>query len=549
MDTTLLEKKLKELLLLPAETEWVEFKEAKTGKDFNEIGKYFSALSNEANIKEKKCAWLVFGIKDNHEIVGSNFRSNRKDLDNLKAEIANHTTANHTFTEIYELQTPLGRVILFQIPPAPKGIPIAWKGFFYARDGESRVALSIHEIEQMRNQAKDYDWSAQICEDATIDDLDSKAIDKARINYKEKYQSKTEEIDTWDTATFLNKAKITIKGKVTRSAILLLGKEESEHFINPSVAKITWILKDERNNEIDYEHFSCPFLLTSEQVYFTKIRNLKYRYLKNDTLFPTEITKYEPYVIREALHNCIAHQDYELKGRINIIEFADELVFSNVGSFIPQKVENVIQQDAPQETYRNPFLAQAMVNLNMIDTVGGGIKKMFNYQRNRFFPLPDYDLSDPYKVTVRIYGKVLDENYTRLLIAKTDLDLRTVILLDRVQKRQSLSINDAKLLRLMNLIEGRNPNLFVSAQIASLTGDKTTYIKNRAFDDDHYKQMILNYLEKFGSATRNDFEKLILDKLSDVLTLPQKKDKVKNLLQDMRRYNKIRLDGRKWYLF
>ena len=549
MDTVAIENMLQELLLLPAETEWVEFKEAKNSQHFDEIGKYFSALSNEANLKSKKFAWLVFGVNDKHKIVGTHFRPNRKDLDSLKAELANHTTANHTVIEIHELQTGEGRVILFQIPPAPKGIPIAWKGHFYARDGQSRGALSIHELEQIRNQTKDYDWSAQICEDASINDLDVKAIERARRNYKEKYSSKSVEIDSWDDATFLNKAKITIKDKITRTAILLLGKEESEHYLNPSIAKITWILKDAQNNEIDYEHFSCPFLLTSEQIYLTKIRNLKYRYLKNDTLFPTEITKYEPYVIREALHNCIAHQDYELKGRINVVEFTDELVFTNVGSFIPQKVENVIEQDAPQETYRNPFLAQAMVNMNMIDTVGGGIKKMFNFQRNRFFPLPDYDLSDPYKVIVKIYGKVLDENYTRLLITKTDLDLKTVILLDRVQKRQSLNRSEARLLRQLNLIEGRNPNLFVSAKIASLIGDKTTYIKNRAFDDDHYKQMILNYLEKFGSATRPDFEKLILDKLSDILTIGQKKDKVKNLLQDLRRSKKIRLDGRKWYIF
>jgi len=541
MDTINLENILQELLQLPAETEWVEFKEAKTNKHFDEIGKYFSALSNEANLKNKKYAWLIFGVNDKHKIVGTNFRPNRKDLDSLKAELANHTTANHTVIEIYELQTEQGRVILFQIPPAPKGIPIAWKGHFYARDGESRGALSIHELEQIRNQTKDFDWSAQICENASIDDLDEKAIQRARVNYKEKFPLNTKEIDSWDDVTFLNKAKIIIRGKITRTAILLLGKEESEHFINPSVAKISWILKDERNNEIDYEHFSCPFLLTSEQIYLTKIRNLKYRYLKNDTLFPTEITKYEPYVIREALHNCIAHQDYELKGRINVVEFTDELVFSNVGSFIPQKVENVIEQDAPQETYRNPFLAQAMVNLNMIDTVGGGIKKMFNFQRNRFFPLPDFDLSDPYKVIVKIYGKVLDENYTRLLITKADLDLKTVILLDRVQKRQPLIGSQTKLLRQMNLIEGRNPNLFVSAQIASLTGDRTTYIKNRAFDDEHYKQMILNFLEKFGSASRDDFEKLILDKLSDILTVQQKKDKVKNLLQDLRRSNNIHL--------
>ena len=105
------------------------------------------------------------------------------------------------------------------------------------------------------------------------------------------------------------------------------------------------------------------------------------------------MTKYEPWVIREVLNNCIAHQDYELRGRISVVENPDDLIFTNLGSFIPESVEKVIEQDAPPERYRNPFLANAMVNLKMIDTLGGGIKKMFLLQRQRYFPMPDYDLA------------------------------------------------------------------------------------------------------------------------------------------------------------
>lgn len=76
----------------PAENEVFEFKEAKNTYDFSKIGKYFSALSNEANLKHAACAWLIFGIKDKgRTIVGSQFRLNRSDLDSLKGEIANKT--------------------------------------------------------------------------------------------------------------------------------------------------------------------------------------------------------------------------------------------------------------------------------------------------------------------------------------------------------------------------------------------------------------------------------------------------------------------------
>lgn len=83
------EATLDELLRLPAETEWVEFKEAKNGYDLNRIREYFSALSNEANPGNQDSGWLVFGVEDkSRAVVGSQFRSHRKDLDHLKEDIA-----------------------------------------------------------------------------------------------------------------------------------------------------------------------------------------------------------------------------------------------------------------------------------------------------------------------------------------------------------------------------------------------------------------------------------------------------------------------------
>jgi ATP-dependent DNA helicase RecG len=524
---------LDELRALPSEIEWVEFKEAKNTFHFDEIGKYFSALSNEANLKGRDFGWLIFGIEHkSRKIINTLFRSNKTDLDSLKSEIANKTTNRITFLEIYELHLPEGRVIMFQIPSAPRGIPIAWEGHYYGRDSESLVALNLQEIEQIRSQGQQFDWSAQICGGATIDDLDPSAITKARQNYREKYPDKALEVDSWDDSTFLNKAKITIQGKITRAAIILLGRDESEHFLSPSVAKITWVLKDENNIEKDYEHFGPPFLLNVEAVY-ANIRNLRYRYLLDSSLFPTEVTKYEPWVIREVLNNCIAHQDYELGGRISVVENPDDLIFTNLGSFIPESVERVIEQDAPPERYRNPFLANAMVNLKMIDTLGGGIKKMFVLQRQRYFPMPDYDLSEPEKVKVRIIGKVIDENYSKMLVTKTDLNLKTVMCLDKVQKKIKLTKDEFKLLKDQKLIEGRYPNLFVTAKIAVATGDKSSYIKYRAFDDAHYKKMIIAFIKKYGSASRKEIDDLLIGKLSDALEEKQKRNKIHNLLHEM----------------
>ncbi|MBW1803592.1 MAG: transcriptional regulator, partial [Deltaproteobacteria bacterium] len=190
----------------------------------------------------------------------------------------------------------------------------------------------------------------------------------------------------------------------------------------------------------------------------------------------------------------------------------------------------VIHRDAPPEQYRNPFLARAMVNLNMIDTIGSGIKKMFQLQRKRNFPLPDYDLINPDKVIVKIQGKILDENYTRLLIEHTDLDLATVILLDKVQKQIRISRDEHRFLKSKNLIEGRYPNLLVSSKIASATAEKSKYIKYRGLDDTYYQKLVISFIKQYGQASRRDIDELLLDKLPDVLTLQQKKNKINRLL-------------------
>ncbi|MCA6381213.1 MAG: putative DNA binding domain-containing protein [Cytophagales bacterium] len=542
---------LDSLCNLTAENEIVEFKEAKSGYDFNKLGKYFSALSNEANLKGKPYAWLVFGVENmKHRIVGSHFRPQRKDLDSIKSELANKTTNRITFIEIYELNEPEGRVVMFQIPAAPKGFPIAFDGHYYGRDDEELSPLNLEEIERIRAQATTEDWSAAIIPDAKVEDLDEEAIALARRNFKNKFPERTAEVEAWDDSTFLNKAKITIKGKLTRTAIILLGKEESEHFINPAEAKIRWLLKDVNGNDKDYAIIGCPMILAVDKVY-AKIRNLKYRYIKEGTLFPDEVNQYEPYSIREALNNCIAHQDYTKHGRINVVEMDDQLIFTNYGSFIPGSVEKVVKEDAPEEHYRNRFLAAAMFNLKMVDTAGGGIKKIFNFQRERFFPMPDYDLSGG-KVKVTISGKVLDIEYARLLARNKDLTLEEIIMLDKVQKKQILPEFEEKHLKTKKLIEGRKPNYFIGLKVVAKTGQKAAYSKNKAFDKAYYLDLIEKSIREHISLERSDVDELLWNKLPEWMDEKQKKIKINNLLSELRKNNKIENKGTlkmpKWVL-
>lgn len=533
---------LDKLLNLPSETEVVEFKKAVNGFGDQELGQYFSALSNEANLKDKPCAWLIFGIENNtHEVVGSQYKNTRPALDAMKKKIADQTTGRHTFVEIHELQYKNGkRVVMFEIPPAPQGIPIAYQDHYYGRDGESLQGLGLDKIERIRNQAKLKDWSAEIIENASLEDLDPAAIVKARELYTNARKDQANEIASWNDVTFLNKAKITIRGRITNTAILLLGKEESEHLISPAVAKIKWILRGQDNIERDYMIASCPFILAVDRIY-DKIRNLKYRYInpEHKTLFPEEIDTYEPYVIREALNNAIAHQDYTLGGQINVVEYDDKLVFSNKGSFIPGNIERVLINDAPEENYRNQFLATAMVGLKMVDTIGSGIRKMYNYQRQRLFPLPDYNLADN-RVEVTITGKILDMNYANILAGNADLNMLDIELLNRVQLGKPLSDEEIARLRSKRLIEGRKPKVYIAKHIAQKVGQKIEYSEHKGLGNKSCEEFLLTALQDHKSLSRREIDKLLWNLLSNLLNDRQKKDKITNLLAKLKRQGKIR---------
>ena len=105
------------------ENEVVEFKKAENNFDFDDLGKYFSALSNEANLRDKEFAWLVFGVENkSREILGTTYKNSMTSLQKLKHDLGQHTTDRNTFRDIFELKVEGKRVLMFQVPAAPRGI-------------------------------------------------------------------------------------------------------------------------------------------------------------------------------------------------------------------------------------------------------------------------------------------------------------------------------------------------------------------------------------------------------------------------------------------
>lgn len=237
---------LEDLVRQPREQQWLEFKLNKGSINNDTIGEYISAMSNGAAISNKPFGYLVWGIEDTtHKIVGTNFSfaNSKEGNQDLELWLRNLCTPKINF-EIFEFQYYALHINLIRIPAA-KGQPTHFKKIPYIRIGSNKTDLrNFPDLIRIIYNTQE-DWSAKIIEKATLADLDPEALRVAREKFKER-NAKAEfadKIDSWDDATMLDKAKVTINGKITNTALILLGKEEASHYLLPAVAQITWKLE------------------------------------------------------------------------------------------------------------------------------------------------------------------------------------------------------------------------------------------------------------------------------------------------------------------
>ena len=509
--------------------EWRSLKSNISGRKGEDLVSYVSALAN----MEGGC--VVIGVQDKTLAV-----TGIEDFADYTAETIAHRILGKTpglpsmGLRVEALQaSDTGAIVwLVHVPRHAPRQPVQAHDKSWQRDGDSLVELRPDRLRSILTELiTDQDWSAELVPCATLADLDPTAIAKAREKFAAKHQQErwASEIPGWSTEEFLNRAKITLHGGITRTALLLLGLPQSAGLLPSSTAEITWKVPDERIAK----HFGPPFVLTTTQV-GQHIRNPDIKLFPATELLAIELPRYDIKVILEGLHNCVAHQDYEQAGRIVVLETTGRLRLENLGAFVDGKPEDYFTGHRTPSVYRNPWLAQAMNNIGMIDKGGYGIRDMVSSQRKRFLPLPDYEGSTLGQTFFNIYGQVIDENYSKLLIERADLPLEQVIWLDRVQKKHRIADVQSTLLRRAKLIEGRKPNFFVSAHIADATNTRAKYTRNKGLDDHYYKSLILQHIKKFKSVPASEIRDLMMDKLPDSLDLVQKQVKIKNLLASLR---------------
>ena len=185
----------------------------------------------------------------------------------------------------------------------------------------------------------------------------------------------------------------------------------------------------------------------------------------------------------------------------------------------------------------------------MIDTISSGIQTMFFKQKERHFPMPDYEINENVpEVNVKIYGRVIDESYVDLLKRDTALSLKECIWLDAIQKKRPVTDEALRILKSKKLIEGHKPNYIISRAVPQKTHQIPEYTKQKGLDKNKLLNMLQQCVENAGENG------IMLKEIYEYMqvTLPSgksvdaKKKTLTYLLGILKATGAISPEGRKW---
>ncbi len=373
------------------------------------------------------------------------------------------------------------------------------------------------------------DWTGNIVNGADLRNLDPGAVRAARAAFAERFPDRAEESVSLDDATFLTRAGVLKRGKVTVAALILLGKA-GDRMLPQSIC-IRWTLLDTDGTAVDSRVFEGPALLASTQA-ASMIRNWSCGTGIGEGR--SVVSAYRTSTLLEIIRNAVAHQDYVLGGTIDVVERENESVtVVSMGSFSDRSPESFIK-GSPYGNPRNPFLYGAMAGIGAIPASCSGIRSMYLSQAYRRFPMPDFDIVGD-RVAVKLSG-LRGGSYARVLDLRPDLDLKTVLDLDRVSKNRYVPDKRLKSLVRRGLVEiiGDLPCLASGAgqEVAS------EYVAGSERD------AVLDLIHSKGAVTRADVVKVLASRDAKDLTEDQLRTKATNLLQTMKKEGLVaKVDG------
>jgi len=523
------------------EDEHLEFKQAQGDHfDFEELVKYCVAMANEGGGR------IVYGISDKQprQVVGTHAFN---DVGQTKASIMERL---HLRIEAEVIAHPNGTVVAFHVPPRPVGTPIQYKGAYWMRRNESLVPMTPDMLRRIFAETGP-DYSAEICPQATIDDLDPSAIAEFRKRWAA--NSKNPAILNLPTPQLLADAELVNTNGITYAALVLMGNHAS---LGRFLAQA----------EVIFEYRSSPgvgpanqrlnlregFLLFYDKLWQTiNLRNDTQHF--QDGLFMKDIPTFSEGSVREAILNAVSHRDYRLAGSVFIRQYPRRIEIVSPGGF-PAGItpQNIIERQAP----RNRRIAEAFEKCDFVERSGQGANRMFEESIKQSKPLPDFTGTDDYQVALTLRGEIQDPAFLRFLEKVGEERLRTFgtndfLVLDLVHREKPIPAEFQLALHQMadqGIIEimgrGRGTRYMLARQFYRLAGKKGVYTRKRGLDRATNKALILKHVQdNRNDGTRFDELRQVLPSLS--------RNQIQTLIKELKVEGSVRKEGKtfgaKWY--
>ncbi len=523
--------------LTEPEDERIEFKEAKTSLSFDELVRYSAAIANEGGGR------VVLGVSPKlpRKVVGSQaFRD-------LPGTVHRLLQVVHLRIRPEAVAHPEGRVVVFEIPSRPMGMPIEVGGTYWMRAGESLTGMTPDLLRAVFDEAIP-DYSAEVCRGATLDDLDPGAIENFRALWRRK--SGNEALAALPVAQLLQDAELMVDGQVTYAALVLLGTRPA---LGRQLAQAEVVFEyrstDVPGKASQREEFRQGFLTCFDRLWdLINLRNDRQSY--QEGLFVWDIATFNERACREAILNAVSHRDYRLGGSVFVRQYPRRLVVESPGGF-PTGIteENILYRQNP----RNRRLADSLARCGFVERSGQGADLMFRTCIQEGKARPDFRYSDAHGVFLILHGDVRDPQFVSFLERVSQetgvsFGINELLVLAHVHGQEPIpSMLDREVKALLQtgaLERVARGKYILSRRFYRLVGRPGEYTRRRGLDHETNKELLLKHIRESGPAGAP------MGELLQVLPA-NTRNQVKRLVAELRDEGRIvktgRTRGARWH--
>lgn len=525
-------------LLAAQEGEQVQFKEAKRRFDFEEAAKICCALANCGG------GMLVLGITDKRprRIVGSEaFLQPERQRKSLMEKL-------DVMVDFRELYDDDRRVLVFEVDKRPLGLPVQVNGVAWWYDGDSLIPMP-ETVRRRIYEESGVDFSAMICSQATMSDLDESAIEAFRDRWIEKSGNKR--LATLSQEQLLRDAAAITDDGITYAALVLFGTREALQRLLPQAEIVFEYRSSEASGPAaQREEFRVGFLACYDRLWeLVNLRNDKQHY--QEGFFVLDIPTFNERVVREAVLNAVSHRNYQMSGSVFIRQYPDRLIVESPGGLpLGVTVENILDRQSP----RNRRIAELFALCGLVERSGQGMNLMVELSVKEAKALPDFSGTDDHFVKLTLNGIILDKRMLSVIgqignermesLATADFLVINALYHDMVVPEHLRS--RLGYLAEMGIVEQISRGRYVLARsLYSAVGQSGVHTRKVGLDRETNKELILSHLRKNGAAGAplKEFLQVLPDK---------NRSQIQVLLRELRRDGYIYCEGKtsaaKWYL-